>query len=326
MTPISAGIGPRNRGIYRFLYKRLRLPRPVVHDMLGWWRRRGLSQALEQRRLAAEALAQSPLDVDETAGYRLIAAGEQPALTRLAASCAQIYREFRASGAAERELARNPNKRFLLGVISGNEFLDYPELLIDMLDRAVLDAAARYLGTVPRLEGAVLWWTPPNQSTDSSQQWHIDELAMRQVKILLNCSDVAEDCGPLNFLPAARSDQLRAEMRHRRGRVDEAALMGLLDSDEVMQATGPAGSAVMLDSSRCLHFGSRGNQRDRLVLAFHFLPADAPVDTRYHVEPNEYFGPLSGLDRLQRMALSSHVPVGWAGCGAGHGSSGKMPG
>lgn len=305
MTTQSPGIGPRHRGMYRFLYKRLRLPRPVVHDLMGWWRRRGLGPEFDLRLQAAAGLQAGALDLDPDSAYRMIQAGENPALNRLAVACHELYRRFRDSGAADEQLARNPNKRFLLGVLSGNEFLDHPELVADMLDRSILDAAARYLGSVPRLEGAVLWWTPPNESADSSQQWHIDELARRQVKILLNCSDVDEDCGPLHFLPAGRSDQLRNAMRHRRGRVDEADLLGRIAPEEVLQATGPAGSAVMLDSSRCLHFGSRGNRRDRLVLAFHFLPADAPVDTRYHLEPRAFTGRLGALDELQRLALSS---------------------
>ena len=303
MDQAIAGNGPRHRGMYRFLYKRLRLPRPVVHDLMGWWRRRGLGAEFDQRRGYAGQLQATALDLDPASGYRLIKAGENAALSRLAEACRGLYETFRDSGAADEQLARNPNKRFLLGVLSGNEFLAHPELVADMVDRSLLDAAARYLGSVPRLEGAVLWWTPPNETADSSQQWHIDELARRQVKILLNCSDVDDDCGPLHFLPAARSDELRARMRHRRGRVDEVALMKLIDSDEILRATGPRGSAVMLDSSRCLHFGSRGNRRDRLVLAFHFLPADAPVDTRYHLEPGQFSGPLTALDHLQRLGL-----------------------
>ncbi len=303
MTSSIAGVGPRHRGLYRFLYKRLRLPRVVVHDVMGRWRGRGLSQELARRHSLARELPVSLIDLDPDKGYQLIQSGSNPALDRLAQACAEIYRSYRESGAAEQEMARNPNKRFLLGVLSGNEFLSHPALVADMVDRSLLDAAARYLGAVPRLEGAVLWWTPPNESADSSQMWHIDELAQRQVKILLNCSDVDEDCGPLHFLPAARSDELRRMMRHRRGRVDEQALMRLIDPAEVRAATGPAGSAVMLDSSRCLHFGSRGNRRDRLVLAFHFLPANAPVDTRYHLEPESCSGPLAALDPVQQLAL-----------------------
>lgn len=86
--------------------------------------------------------------------------------------------------------------------------------------------------------------------------------------------------------------------------------MSLIDSEEILRATGPCGSAVMLDSSRCLHFGSRGNRRDRLVLAFHFLPADAPVDTRYHLEPGQFSGPLAALDHMQRLALRSGPGAG----------------
>ncbi len=305
MDPMMVGNGPRHRSMYRFLYKRLRLPRPLVHDLMGRWRRRGLGAECEDRRAIAAQIPPGALELDPDQGFKYLEAGRHPVLDRLADRCRQFYDHFRDSGAADEQLARNPSKRFLLGVLSGNEFLAHPDLVVDMVDRSLLDAAARYLGAVPRLEGAVLWWTPPNETSDSSQQWHIDELARRQVKILLNCSDVDQDCGPLHFLPAARSDKLRESLRHRRGRVDEDALMRLVNPDEILRATGPQGSAVMLDSSRCLHFGSRGNRRDRLVLAFHFLPADAPVDTRYHLEPRALDGPLADLDDVQRLALRS---------------------
>lgn len=294
---------PRDRALYKFLYKRLRLPRHFVHDQMGRLRRRRFGAELDTRRQRVSTLPESPLDLAPGPAWRMFAAGEIPELTRLAADCADYFEHFRSSGEAERCLARNPNKRFLLGVLSGNELFSQPALIRGMLARPVLDAVSRYLGCVPRLEGAVLWWTPPNDSATSSQQWHIDELAPRQVKVLLNCSEVDELCGPLSFLPADRSDQLRRDFGHQRGRLDEARLMAELDPAEILQATGRPGSGVILDSSRCLHFGSRGNQRDRLLLAFHFFTPDSPVDSRYHIEAASLGETFSDLDPVQRLAL-----------------------
>ncbi len=303
----ALGLPARDRNLYRFLYKRLYLPRGMVHGLMSGLRGRRLGDELTRRRELAAALGPGDLELDSDSGWRMVAAGESPDLTRLAGLCRDHFEHFVATGKDEEVRARNPQKQFLLGVLSGNEFLDHPEMVRLMVARPIVEAAARYLGAIPRLEGAVLWWTPPNESQTSSQQWHIDELAGRQVKILLNCSEVSADCGPLHFLPADRSDQLRGQMGHRRGRVDEQRLMEQVDEAEILQATGSPGSAVMLDSSRCLHFGSRGNRRDRLVLAFHFFAPPSPVDSRYHIELGDSGEAYRDLDPVQKLALGHNL-------------------
>lgn len=294
---------PRDRGLYKFLYKRLRLPRQWVHGAMGHLRGRRYGDELALRQRLAAEIPDSPLSLEPGAAWRLFEPGMLAELDQLASDCADVFEQFQSSGEADRCLARNPNKRFLLGVVSGNEMLAYPQLIKGMLARPVLDAVTAYLGIVPRLEGAVLWWTPPNQSETSSQLWHIDELAQRQVKILLNCSDVDDQSGPLHFLPADRSDRIRKEFGHTRGRLDEQRLQAEIQPGEVLKATGGPGSGVIMDSSRCLHFGSRGNQRDRLLLAFHFFAPDSPVDSRYHIEAASLDESLADLDAHQRLAL-----------------------
>ncbi len=306
----ALGLPARDRKLYRILYKRLYLPRGMVHGMMSGLRGRRLGGELKRRHDLAAQLGPSDLELDRDSAWRMVDSGESPDLSRLADLCRDHFDHFMSSGKGEAVRARNPQKQFLLGVLSGNEFLEHPELVRLMVARPIVDAAARYLGAIPRLEGAVLWWTPPNDSRTSSQQWHIDELAQRQVKILLNCSEVTAESGPLHFVGADRSDQLRARMGHRRGRVDEQRLMSQLDETEIMAATGPPGSAVMLDSSRCLHYGSRGNRRDRLVLAFHFFAPPSPVDSRYHIELGEFGSEFADLDPVQRLALGHEPQAG----------------
>jgi hypothetical protein len=297
----------RARTLYRVLYKRLMLPRPLVHGLLSRAKRLGVRDGVALRRQFASSLPPAGTGepvLDELTGATHFEPGVLPGSVAAATRCMALYEEYRSSGAAAAELERNPNKRFLLSVVAGNEFAAHPELLRFMVSRPILDAATRYLDAVPRLEGAALWWTPPNDSMKSSQQLHLDELAPRQVKIMLNCSDVTPECGPLHYLPANASAELRRAAHHRRGRLDDRWIESAGMSDRVRTACGPAGSALIFDSSRCLHFGSRGNSRDRLVLTFHFLPLDAPTETRYHVDPPIAAVPaLDGLDEHQFLAL-----------------------
>jgi hypothetical protein len=295
------------RPAYRLLYKRLRLPRKGVHGFISGARRLLLREQVARRNEAARRLEAVPEDGGLSLDAKTACLDLTPeaisgvaAATEYAQSLLQAYQD---SGAAAEALQRNPAKRFLLSVVSGNEFAAHPALLALMLDRNLLDAATRYLGTVPRVEGAALWWTPPNDTVTSSQAWHIDELAQRQVKIILNCVDVGPEQGPLHYLPADVSERVRRAVRHRRGRMSDEDIARHAPPDAIRSAAGPAGSGVMFDSSRCLHFGSRGNRRDRLVLTFHYLPIDAPTETRYHLDLAQVPEGMAQLDEMQRLAL-----------------------
>jgi len=295
-----------SRPVYRLLYKRLGLPRERVHSWLSWARGRTLGAELDRRRALAATLPSEPaLYLDPEGALLRFEPGTLPGADAAAAYCRALYDDYRSSGAATAQLQRNPRKRFLLSVLSGNEFLAHPALVRFMVGRPILDTASRYLGAVPRLEGAALWWTPPNDSLQSSQKAHIDELAPRQVKIILHCDRVEADGGPLFALEAAHSAQVLVRSRQRRGRLDDDWLAEIDALQSMQPALGPAGSGILFDSSRCLHFGSRGNRRDRLVLAFHFLPADAPVHTRYHLACAARQPAFDDLDEHQRLALWS---------------------
>ena len=69
-----------------------------------------------------------------------------------------------------------------------------------------------------------------------------------------------------------------------------------------MKATGPAGKGLMLDTSRCLHYGSRGNTIERLVLMFQYTSFYAPK-SRWPDWANALAGRDIPLDRFQKLAL-----------------------
>lgn len=296
----------RTRSLYRFMFKRLGLPRDFVHSSLSALKRLGAREQVSRRaRLAATLDGPAAADpvLDQAQACLLFGPGELPGAIEVAARCREIFAEFQASGRGQEEISRNPNKRFLLAVLSGNEFHAYPELIRFMVQRPLLDAVCRYLGTVPVVEGAALWWTPPNETVQSSQAVHVDLLAQRQVKVIMNCTATTMAQGPLHFVPADVSDRLRQRARHSRGRLADEWLDEPRASGQLYAATGEPGSGVIFDSSRCLHFGSRGNREDRLVLTFHYLPLDAPTETRYRLDPSPAMHTDPGLDELQRLAL-----------------------
>lgn len=140
----------------------------------------------------------------------------------------------------------------------------------------------------------------------------MDEEDRSQVKVLIPLTPVTPDSGPFTFLSASDSARaVAAYQRHRRfgawrrlGRLTDEALAAC-GVDPIAQAvaiTGPPGAGVIIDSSRCLHFGSRGNKTDRLVLMYHFLRWDTPGASTFRWKQRAM---LQGarLDALQQAVL-----------------------
>src|SRR2546425_16978 len=141
--------------------------------------------------------------------------------------------------------------------------------LVDFaLSDPLLSIVTNYLGMVPRLTRVDLVYTIPRQTPDehiASQLFHQDPEGVKQAKLFLYVFDVGEEHGPFMFIPASRSEQIVPAIRQQRrqaGARDEVryrdeevqAQGGLAD---VVRLTGAAGTAAMVDTSRCLHAGSR---------------------------------------------------------------------
>jgi hypothetical protein len=292
------------RALQELLWKRLKVPRAVVQPAIRgakvaarpdqWLRRRRLG-----REIAETVDPRRAIPGDR--GYRLFGPAELPGALEAARRCAEIAAE--PARLADREaLLHNRRKPFLLSILVGPEFVAYPELVRFMVSRPVLDVATAYLGCVPLLAGANLWWSPANESARSSQLWHVDKEETSQVKLFVNVTDTGLDQGPLTFLPAPATDRLRRSLGYDSGRLRDADVAAAGEADQALRLLGPAGAGGFVDTSRCLHYGSRGNRRDRLVLLVQFFRfhAAAESNARFQVPPG-----LPGLDPdpIQRLAL-----------------------
>jgi hypothetical protein len=295
-----------------------------MHLLRAWRLGTGWREALARRAAARAHLGSSPprLALDPRLGYRLLQASELPGLERMVALAARV----RADSATELDAllrTRGGKQRIVFDLLSDESLRAHPELVEFALCDALLDAAIDYLGTVPVLRRVGLGvsvadprWAGPAHS----QLHHFDGEDFRQLKLLVNVSDVGPEDGPFSFLSAEASARVvRGARMGVRARVRRQLHGGptstprFLDDevarctahDELVQLVGPPGSAVLIDTSRCLHFGSRiGPGRERLVLGF--------VYQRYHAlneSPSNAFdaGPYAG-DPVRRMALRPRRP------------------
>jgi hypothetical protein len=267
---------------------------------------RGLSVAWNpadtiRRIRIARRLGPSSAQVDESMGYALFPPGHLPGQAEAIAAAERIFRERIDARAIENEQLA-ADKKFLLTIWQERQFFADPEVFRFAVSRSVLDLATRYLGEAPLLSLLRLWWTPPNDSAIQSQLFHRDAADVRQLKFFFNVRQVNAETGPTTLIPAAKSRELIAKFGRRNGRIADADLERAGGLRHAIALTGPAGSGACVDTSRCLHFGSRGNSVGRLLLMFQYTRARAPrVESRSWRDGVEPY--WAELDERQRLAL-----------------------
>ena len=136
------------------------------------------------------------------------------------------------------------------------------------LGRAILE----YLGGTATLRSLdLLRSTWSSHPTYSSQLYHLDGDATPQVKVMVFCSDVTMESGPLTVLDADISKRIQKQLGYKTTR--------RLTDEQVLPAVGtpllgPAGTVALVDTSRCFHYGSRVVQgAERLVAVYQWVRA-----------------------------------------------------
>ncbi|NWG24076.1 MAG: hypothetical protein HXY30_06595 [Pseudorhodoplanes sp.] len=222
------------------------------------------TEFLKRRSEAQRIAATSPYAnvIDKTKGYGRFGPNDFPGIMDAVAAANRIRESKTLDGKFK--------KPFFVNLLEPADLDNNPELLALARSRPVLEAAAAYLGTVPELSGIGVFLSPANQSLEKSQQYHTDDVDTTQVKCFVNCNDIGPNNGPFTFITADASDALRRKLKHgwRGPRLSDEDVTKNCSPEDVVSITGGPGHGVLVDSSRCLHFGSRCREGYRLVIMF----------------------------------------------------------
>ena len=210
-------------------------------------------------------------------------------------------------------------RRSELTIAAGEKpyLLDHPLTTLDRssplvrfaVDPRVVSVAADYLGLVPLLTMVTILASPPVPGpVAGSQLFHSDWEDVHQVKIFVNCSNVAEENGPLNAVTADASRRVKRAVAYRYGgphfRLRDEEVLPMLADGEQQAFTGPPGSIVFVDTSSCLHLGSRVYEgaEERLVAQFQYLTPPA-FDLTLAPGKRRPFASAAGGSSLERLVL-----------------------
>jgi hypothetical protein len=254
-----------------------------------------------------------PLRLDRQAGYASFTPESLPGSMRMLAACGRVVGELRPY--LERIHAASSGKFHLTADLFSDELhAREPEFVDFALQDEVLLPVIEYLGTLPYLARLALPHSVHLAGLDGPayhQRFHVDNDDFRQVKLFVNVGEVGPDEGPLSFLPADVSARVLRALR-REGRVvartttfSDEEVFRHCDRASLVQLTGPPGTGVFLDPSRCLHCGSRvGSGRERVMLAAAYLRYHRPLENA----SSQLDATRPGLDPVRRLVLESPRP------------------
>jgi hypothetical protein len=150
-------------------------------------------------------------------------------------------------------------------------------------DSHLLRIVAEYLGCFPTLTYVDIWYSPNENATqlDGSQLFHLDHEDLTQLKCFIYIDEVGPSHGPLRLLNASDSARLVSRLDYRTTESEKRVPDEQLNGEPVFVATGPRGSTLLADTSRCFHAGSRGGGKPRLAIVYQYLTPYAFVRHSY---------------------------------------------
>lgn len=230
-----------------------------------------MQERLERRIVLAPELAPRALvNVPREDGYVVVPAGQADVSDVLTASHEMLATADLAAKQAD------AHKAFLVSLGEQRDWsLESPILKLGLRPEIVA-AAASYLGMVPILQYANFMYSSyTGDELLKSQLYHCDSDEAEQIKVFVLCDEVTPSTGPLTFLSASQSQTVRDRTGYRyKNRLTDqevSDVLGGLDSEIAL--TGKAGTTAFIDTSRCLHYGSRFRDRSarRLVVMLQYV-------------------------------------------------------
>ncbi len=230
---------------------------------------------LAKRRRLAKKLPAPPIDVaiPEHIGFRMFDPASansafptlEPLLRRLKVELAR----------ANEQQPPAEGKSYLRRISLETELWEIPEVRDFVMDDKLLSVVASYLGDLPILAAVKIFHSVPTTKQEGSQLYHSDHDDTKQVKVFVHLKDVTPDSGPLTLIPATESGAIRKRLGYeyggKEGHIPDEAVFGDLKTRSENEIVGPVGSTILVDTSRCFHFGSRVQTADRLVFHVQFV-------------------------------------------------------
>lgn len=249
-------------------------------------------------------------------GWAIDTSMSLPHLDRLLTDAKEIISER----AGKRTSSEGTYRSYFQDVWTPDDAARYPSFVDFATSSDVLSVVARYLQCIPALSTTLpagIRLVESNTAFDDqpdcphdSQLYHIDYYSLPNVYVLVLLEDTTHEHGPWTFIPRSLSQAARHELGYwtpERGyRISDEDVFSVIDPSEVIEFTYPRGTVLFIESSGCLHFGSRNSVKPRFQLMYGYTGAIRTDFSEVFMEPKQY--PTHQSDSLLRsMALKKNM-------------------
>ena len=188
-------------------------------------------------------------------------------------NCNEIIQNYKKN---PDEYITNKNKSMIYNILPSSKITKIDGLIEFATDKKILSIVSDYLNDVPLLLGIYLFRSPKSFETDftSSQLFHIDNEQNKQIKVFYLLHDTDESHGPLEYIGISQSREFMNKIFYNGKRINDEKFKQIIVKSNFKKENkfiGREGSGLMIDTSNCLHRGSRKIKNDRYVLQFQYF-------------------------------------------------------
>jgi hypothetical protein len=249
----------------------------IQKNLAGYCERVRLMEELDSRAVDADPNGLRLPEIPQDKGYALVRPDHFPLLDEAIAEAREAFRAYKpGTSKRERDSLEGVPREDRSYTSAINRLAMHPE---------VLRVVSKYIGAVPLLYRINVLYSPNNEVVEqSSQFYHLDPEDVIMSKLFIFVEDVDSATGPTTLLPADRSMELRHAITYRKGRVPDDVIERLGGAENLVEATGPAGTMAFLDTCRCFHMGSRKASKPRYTVMIQYqtpyaasFPMEGPI-------------------------------------------------
>ncbi len=257
-----------------------------------------LARRREAQRIADAAFMEIPDDL----GFKVLLDYDFPEVPQILEETLEIVRTRDLE-----KIRKNKKAQLMTGIIKPHELsLDSPFVQFP-LRKEVAAAVSNYLGCVPVITKIDIWYSRYSEEVGNSQLFHCDYESGRQIKTFIFAKEVSMADGPFTVIGARRSDDIRKALNYRYGaKIPDALVEPVVPREEHVVVTGPKGTMLFGDTSRCFHYGSRVQEPERWRVAalYQFLrPQSFLLSLDYKKSAPFAFLARADMPLYQRMLL-----------------------
>lgn len=225
-----------------------------------------------------------------------------------------------AERAGQRQSGKGAYRSYFQNVFTLEDAVAFPSFMDFSTSSDIISVVGEYLQTIPALsttlppgirlvESNAEFDDEPDRPKDS-QLYHIDYYSLPNLYVLVVMEDTTLEHGPWTFLPRGVSQKVREALGYwgaERGyRISDEEVYALAEKSEEITFTYPRGTVLFIESSGCLHFGSRNSVKPRYQLMLGYTGA-CRTDFSEVIMPNNSYKYAEGDSLLRKMVADKYM-------------------